>query len=137
MSRANNVEQAEKNAAKSDSDTAVLSAQISTRFAKAIGIYTEQHKGEALPFRVSEPLSDDQQKATLLTVKADLYRASVADVIEYTFLPSELIRKDSGDARKATFAHLKSQASLAEKLMAMMEAHGMGDELRAMLAEGK
>ncbi len=131
MSRANNVEQSKKNAVKTDTDVAVLSAQISNKFATRIDTFVAENKGR-LDLGVQ---CTAEHEPLILSVKADLVRASVADLIHYTFEPWELDRKDSSEQRKATFAKTKSQAALAEKLMAAMEKLGLGDQLAALLAE--
>lgn len=131
MSRSNNVETAKKNAVKTDQDTAQLSAQVSNRFARSVDMYVSENK-DKLELDVN---CTGEHEPLILTVRADIIRASVADMIHYTFEPWELKRKDSGDARRETNKQLKGQAALATKLMEMMKAMGMEDQLKALLAE--
>lgn len=131
MSRSNNVETKAKNAVKTDQDTGVLSAQVSNRFARSVDTYVSENKDR---LTLNMPCTEAHEPV-VLKVKADLIRASVADIIKYTFEPWELDRKDSGEARKASNAALKGQAALASKLMEMMKAMGMEDQLKALLAE--
>jgi hypothetical protein len=130
MSRTNAVESKKAKEAAKDTDVAVLSAQISNRFARQIDVFVAQNKGQDLGVQIS-----GEHEPLLLGVKADVVRASVAELIKYSFEPWELDRKDSSEARKATNTKIKSQAALAEKLMAAMEKMGLGDQLAALLAE--
>lgn len=133
MSRVANADQAKKNSVKTDTDKSSIVAQISNRFNREIEVFVSANKDKlALPVMCTDP----NRPPEILTVKADLVRASVADMIKYTFEPWELDRKDSGEARKATFAEQRSQAALASKLMAAIEKMGLLDQLQAVLAEG-